>query len=41
MPSLDGIKHWYPMEGLSGEHGEKIEEEEIQIDDEEERDPEG
>jgi hypothetical protein len=40
MPSLDGRKHWYPMEGLSGENGERIEEEEIQIDDEEKRDPE-
>ena len=32
MPSLDGKKHWYPIEGLAGEKGEKIVEEEIQID---------
>jgi hypothetical protein len=41
MPSLDGRKHWYPIGGLSGEHGEQIEEEEIGIDEEEEFDPEG
>jgi hypothetical protein len=36
MPTLDGKKHWYPIEDLSGEHGEKIVEEEIQIDEEDE-----
>jgi len=32
MLSLDGRKHWYPIEDLNGEHGEKIVEEEIPID---------
>ncbi len=32
MQGLDGRKHWYPIEDLSGEHGEKIVEEEIPID---------
>ncbi len=32
MPSFDGKKHWYPIEGLVGEKGEKLVEEEIQID---------
>lgn len=32
MLSLDGQKHWYPVGDLSGEHGEKIIEEEIRID---------
>jgi hypothetical protein len=31
MPTLDGRKHWYPIEDLEGEHGEKIVEEEIPI----------
>ena len=31
MPNLDGRKHWYPIEDLEGEHGEKIVEEEIPI----------
>jgi hypothetical protein len=31
MPGLDGRKHWYPIEDLEGEHGEKIVEEEIPI----------
>ena len=35
MPSLDGKKHWYPVGDLTGEHGEKVVEEEIQIDEEE------
>lgn len=34
MPSLDGKRHWYPIEGLVGEKGEKIVEEEIQLDEE-------
>lgn len=29
MQKLDGKKHWYPIEKLSGEKGEKIVEEEI------------
>ena len=32
MPSLDGKKHWYPIEGLAGEKGEPLVEEEVQID---------
>jgi hypothetical protein len=32
MPALDGKKHWYPIDGLEGAKGEKIVEEEIQID---------
>jgi hypothetical protein len=40
MPSLDGKKHWYPIGDLSGEHGEQIVEEEIQIDEEDEEDAE-
>ena len=32
MLTLDGHKHWYPIEDLNGEHGEKIVEEEIPID---------
>lgn len=31
MQKLDGHNHWYPIEELSGEHGEKIVEEEIPI----------
>jgi len=31
MPSLDGKRHWYPVEGLVGENGEKIVEEEIEL----------
>jgi hypothetical protein len=31
MQKLDGRNHWYPVEDLTGEHGEKIVEEEIQI----------
>ncbi len=31
MSKLDGKKHWYPIDDLAGEHGEKILEEEIQI----------
>ena len=31
MPSLDGKRHWYPVEGLVGEKGEKIVEEEIEL----------
>lgn len=31
MPGLDGKKHWYPVDSLLGENGEKVVEEEIQI----------
>ncbi len=31
MQSLDGRKHWYPIDDLAGEHGERIVEEEITI----------
>ena len=34
MQKLDGKKHWFPIDDLSGEHGEKIVEDEIQIDEE-------
>jgi len=40
MPTLDGHKHWYPIEDLTGEHGEKIVEEEIPIELEEDEEPE-
>lgn len=32
MQGLDGRKHWFPIDDLAGEHGEKIVEEEIPID---------
>ncbi|HEV2226003.1 MAG TPA: hypothetical protein VGR56_04265 [Nitrososphaerales archaeon] len=32
MVKLDGRKHWYPIDDLAGENGEKIVEEEIPID---------
>jgi len=35
MPSLDGKKHWYPVESLLGEKGEKIVEEEVVIEESE------
>ena len=31
MQKLDGRNHWYPIDDLAGEHGEKIVEEEIPI----------
>lgn len=31
MQRLDGHRHWYPIDDLAGENGEKIVEEEIQI----------
>jgi len=34
MAALDGQRHWYPVDSLLGEKGEKIVEEEIVIDDE-------
>lgn len=38
MQELDGRKHWYPVDDLAGEHGEKIVEEEIPIELDEEGD---
>ncbi len=35
MPALDDRKHWYPIDGLEGENGEKIVEEEVVFDMEE------
>lgn len=32
MPGLDGQRHWYPVDSLTGEKGEKVVEEEIAID---------
>ncbi|HLQ06802.1 MAG TPA: hypothetical protein VK126_03530 [Nitrososphaerales archaeon] len=40
MQKLDGLKHWYPIDDLAGENGEKIVEEEIPIEVEEEGDAE-
>jgi hypothetical protein len=40
MQKLDGRKHWYPIYDLAGENGEKIVEEEIPIELEEEGDEE-
>lgn len=40
MPKLDGHNHWYPVEDLAGEHGEKIVEEEIPIEMDEDEGPE-
>jgi hypothetical protein len=40
MQKLDGRKHWYPIDDLAGENGEKIVEEEIPIELEEEGDEE-
>ncbi len=34
MKRLDGKKHWFPIGDLVGEHGEKVVEDEIAIDDE-------
>jgi len=31
MQKLDGHSHWYPVEEIAGEHGEKIVEEEVAI----------
>lgn len=42
MPNLDGKKHWYPIDQLTGEGGEPLVEEELPIDvssDEEEEEP--
>jgi len=35
MPGLDGQRHWYPIDGLRGENGERIIEDEIMIEVEE------
>ncbi len=35
MPKLDGKKHWYPIDDLAGGQGEKVVEEEIQIEEKE------
>lgn len=32
MQKLDGQNHWYPIDELAGPHGEKIVEEQIQVD---------
>lgn len=40
MQKLDGRSHWYPVEDLSGEHGEKIVEEEVPVDLDEDEGPE-
>ncbi len=39
MQKLDGRSHWYPVEDLTGENGEKIVEEEIPIELEEDEGP--
>jgi hypothetical protein len=31
MPSLDKARHWYPVDQLAGEKGEKIVEEEVTV----------
>ncbi len=38
MPDLDGKKHWYPIESLKGENGEKLVEEEFEIEAEKKED---
>jgi len=40
MSALDDRKHWYPIDGLEGENGEKIVEDEVVIDMEEDDSPE-
>ena len=40
MQKLDGHNHWYPINDLAGEHGEKIVEEEIPIEMPEDEGPE-
>ncbi|HUI24226.1 MAG TPA: hypothetical protein VLY82_07555 [Nitrososphaerales archaeon] len=40
MQKLDGSNHWYPIDDLTGEHGEKIVEEEIPIEMPEDEGPE-
>lgn len=40
MQKLDGRSHWYPIDDLTGEHGERIVEEEIPIELDEDEGPE-
>jgi hypothetical protein len=40
MPNLDGRRHWYPIDSVFGENGERLSEEEIQIDEAEDEDEE-
>jgi len=40
MHKLDGGNHWYPIDDLTGEHGEKVVEEEIPIEMPEDEGPE-
>lgn len=40
MQKLDGRSHWYPIDDLTGEHGEKVVEEEIPIEMPEDEGPE-
>ena len=40
MQKLDGRIHWYPIDEMTGEHGEKIVEEEIPVDLDEDEGPE-
>ena len=40
MQKLDGHNHWYPVEDLAGEHGEKIVEEEVPVEMDEDEGPE-
>ena len=40
MKKLDGRNHWYPIEDLTGENGEKIVEEEIPVELDEDEGPE-
>jgi len=40
MPGLDGKYHWYPIDGLNGESGEKIIEDRVEIVVEEDDSPE-
>jgi len=40
MQKLDGHAHWYPIDELTGEHGEKIVEEEVAVEMPEDEGPE-
>lgn len=39
MQKLDGRNHWYPIEELTGEHGERVVEEEIPVELDEDEGP--
>lgn len=39
MQKLDGRNHWYPIDDLTGEHGEKIVEEEVAVEMDEDEGP--